>query len=147
MLQANICHSSPSERPPSLSSPLPIPWAPLLLPISPKLPGKKNTIRARFPHQRPGTSQAESWARWEPSPQLLLQKALLSRVTEAKGGSFGYDPPALQWNKQCHFTYPLTKRFPAHRRSTPTTCKPIRSCQALWARAWAVNQQRINSDL
>ena len=68
-------------------------------------------------------------------------------MTKAKGGSFGDDPPALRWNKQCHFTRPLTKRFLLHRRSTQTSCKPIRSCQALWARAWAVNPQRMDSDL
>lgn len=45
-------------------------------------------------------------------------------------------------NKQCHFTHPLTKRFLSFAlEKHSNNCKPIRSCQTLWQRAWAVTSR------
>lgn len=92
----------------------------------------------------PGTSPGERPARRGHSSRLLRQSPLVQgqlkqRVDNLKmtlqlcGGAR---------NKQCHFTHPLTKRFlPFALEKRSNNWKPIRSCQALWQRAWAVTSR------
>lgn len=125
-------------------SPLLIPWASLLFPISPKLPGKTNTAGEDSYPRHPGTSLAERPAQQGWSSRLLRQGPLIrgqlkQRVDNLKmilqlcGGAR---------NKQCHFTHPLTKCFLSFAlEKHSNNCKPIRSCQTLWQRAWVVTSR------
>lgn len=127
LLQANICHSSTLVRPPSRSSPLLIPWASLLFPISPQLPGKMSTAKHVIPPATGALAPLKQkgqrgrncfrssfhrplWVLGRPRQQVDHLKILL----QPRGGTH----TAVS-------RVPSRKRLPVLRRSAPTPLSPL----------------------